>query len=73
MSNRTYNILKYIAQYVLPALATFICALGTIWGLQYTEQIALTIMALDTMLGVCLGISSKNYYDRIGYNPDDVE
>lgn len=71
MSNRVYDIMKYIAQYVLPALATFICALGTIWGLNYTEQIALTIMALDTMLGVCLGISSNKYYKNLDIERED--
>lgn len=61
MSNKTYDVLKFIALVVLPALATFYLTLSYIWGLPYGEQIAATITAIDTLLGAILGISSKNY------------
>ncbi len=61
MTNKTYDILKYIAQIVLPALATLYFALSTIWGLPYGAEIEGTIIAIDTFLGVCLGISTANY------------
>ena len=62
LSEKTYQILKYITQYVLPALGTLIFALSTIWALPYGEQIVGTITAIDAFLGVLLGISSYNYY-----------
>ena len=62
MSNKTYDILKYIAQVVLPALGTLYFALASIWGFPYGEQIVGTITAVDTFLGVLLKISSNNYY-----------
>lgn len=62
LSNRTYDILKYFAQVVLPALGTFYFALSQIWGLPYGEEIVGTITAIDTFLGVLLKISSNNYY-----------
>lgn len=61
MSNKTYDILKNIALYVLPALATLILTLGGIWGIPYAEAIAATITAIDTFLGAILGISSNKY------------
>lgn len=61
LKNRTYDILKNIALYVLPALATLILTLGGIWGIPYAEAIAATITALDTFLGAVLKISSNNY------------
>lgn len=61
MSNKTYDKLKFIALKVLPALATLILALGAIWHLPYYEAIAATISAVDTFLGVILGVSSKKY------------
>lgn len=61
MSNKVYDVLKYIAQIVLPALATLYFGLAGIWGLPYGEQIVGTITAVDTFLGVILGISSANY------------
>lgn len=64
MSNKVYDILKFIAQIVLPALATFYLAIAAIWGLPYGEQIAGTIMAIDTLLGTILGVSTKKYNAR---------
>lgn len=61
MSNKVYDILKYIAQIILPALATLYFALAGIWGFPYGEEIVGTITAVDTFLGVILGISSANY------------
>lgn len=61
MSNKTYDILKWIAQYLLPALGTLYFALASIWGLPYGEQIVGTITAVDTFLGVILGISTASY------------
>ena len=67
MSNKTYDVLKWIAQYVLPALGTLYFALASIWGFPYGEQIVGTITAIDTFLGVMLGISTSKY------NKSDIE
>ena len=61
MSDKTYDILKWIAQILLPAVGTLYFALAGIWGFPYGEQIVGTITAIDTFLGVCLGISSSQY------------
>ena len=61
MSNRTYDILKYVTQIVIPAIGTLYFALAGIWGFPYGEQILGTLTAVDTFLGVCLGISTKQY------------
>ena len=61
LSNKVYDILKWIAQYFLPAIGTLYFALASIWGLPYGEEIVGTITAVDTFLGVILGISSINY------------
>lgn len=59
--SKYYDILKEIAQVVLPALGTLYFALSQIWGLPYGEQIVGTITAIDMFLGACLHISNKNY------------
>jgi len=61
LSDKWYNILKYVAQIALPALGAFYFAISQIWGLPYGEQIVGTIAALDTLLGVLLGISTYQY------------
>jgi hypothetical protein len=68
MSNETYDILKWVAQYLLPALATLYFAVAKIWGLPYGEEIVGTITAVDTFLGVLLGISTANYNRQNGAN-----
>lgn len=62
MSNKTYDVLKYIAQIILPALATLYFAVAGIWGLPYGEQVVGTITAIDTFLGCILKLSADSYY-----------
>jgi hypothetical protein len=60
-SGPTYDKLKFIAQIVLPALATLYLTLGALWDLPKPQEVAATIVALDTFLGICLQISSTNF------------
>ena len=61
MNDKIYNILKWIAQLVLPAAGALYFALSTIWGLPYGEEVVGTITAIDAFLGAILGISTVNY------------
>ena len=61
LNNKVYDILKWIALILIPALATLYFALSGIWGLPYGEQIVGTLTAIDTFLGALLGISTLNY------------
>ena len=63
ISDKTYKILKYIAMYFMPALASLIITLGMIWQIPYTEPIAATITALDVFLSALLGLSSSKYFE----------
>lgn len=62
LSNKLYDVLKWIALYLLPALGTLYFALAGIWGFPFGEEVVGTITALDTFLGVILGISNAQYY-----------
>jgi hypothetical protein len=61
MSNKIYDVLKWIAMVVIPAVATLYLALAGIWGWPHGEQIVGTLTAINTFLGVVLGISSAQY------------
>ena len=61
MSNKTYDVLNYIAQIVLPALGTLYFAIAGIWHLPFAKEIVGTITAIDTFLGAVLMISNANY------------
>ena len=64
LSNNVYDVLKWIALYLLPALGTLYFAIASIWGLPYGEQVVGTITAIDTFLGVILGISTSQYNSK---------
>ena len=65
MTNKTYDILKYIAQIIIPAAGTLYFALAGIWGLPYGEQIVGTLTAIDAFLGAVLKLSSDQYYKEL--------
>ena len=75
MSNKVYDILKFIAQIVLPAVATFYVTIAGIWNLPLGDEISRTVMAIDTLLGAILMISTssykKNLLDREGANVEE--
>ena len=71
MSNKLYDILKYIAQIVLPALGAFYFAVAKIWGFPYATEIVGTISAVDTLLGALLKISTDKYNQE--QQPPDEE
>lgn len=66
MRNSTYDKLKFVAQILLPAVATLWVAISTIWNLPLTDQIEGTITAvivfLDTLLGLTLAKASSDYH-----------
>ena len=60
-SNKVYDVMKFIAQIILPALGTLYFALAGIWGFPFGEEIVGTIVAVDTFLGALLGLSTAKY------------
>lgn len=62
LSNKTYDILKWIAQILLPAIGTLYFTLSGLWGLPNATAVVGTITAIDTFLGFLLGLSSSNYH-----------
>ena len=74
MTNKTYDILKFIATIVLPALGTLYFALAQIWGFPYGEEIIGTITAIVTFLATILKVSSVQYYKaEEPFNPEALD
>lgn len=61
MTNKTYDILKYVALLIIPSLATFVNSVGIVWSIPHTNEVTATLTAFGVLLGAALGISSKNY------------
>lgn len=61
ISNRMYDVLKWVAILFLPALAILIRTVFAIWQIPLGDQISATIIALQVFLGAILGVSTLNY------------
>lgn len=61
LSNKVYDVLKWVTMIVLPALATAYTGLAAIWGWPYSGEIAKTVAVVCTLLGALLGISTAEY------------
>ena len=61
LSNKLYDVLKWITMIVIPALATAYVGLASIWGWPYADEVAKTAAVVCTLLGALLGISTAQY------------
>ena len=61
ISNRMYDVLKWVAILFLPALAILIRTVFAIWQIPLGDQISATIIAIQVFLGAILGVSTLNY------------
>lgn len=61
ITGKLYDQLKFLAQILLPALGTLYFALAGLWNLPSAQEVVGTVLAVDTFLGVLLGISSTQY------------
>lgn len=73
LSNKAYDVMKFIAQILLPAIGTLYFALARIWDLPLAEQVVGTITAIDAFLGALLGISTLQYNKEKEIQPPDGE
>lgn len=75
MSDKVYDILKWVALILIPAIGTLYFALAGIWGFPYADAIVGTLTAVDTFLGAILGISTsmykKNQNESNDFNEED--
>lgn len=61
LSNKVYDVLKFLCTILLPACGTLYFALAKIWDLPLAEEIVGTLSAIAVFIGAIIGISSINY------------
>ena len=61
LSDKVYDILKWVVLIVIPALTTAYVGLAAIWGFPFAEEVAKTSAVICTLLGALLGISTAQY------------
>ena len=69
LSNKVYDVLKWIVMIAIPALTTAYVGLAAVWGWPCPDAIAKTSAIICTLLGALLGISTAEYNRR--EPPDD--
>lgn len=57
LPSKAYNVLKWAALIAMPALATFVGVLGTVWAWPHTDSIVATINAIGVLVGALIGVS----------------
>lgn len=71
MSNKVYDVLKWLAMIFLPAAITLFGVIGKTLGVQYTDTVLTIAVAVNTFLGSILGISNSAYKKRIEDGDED--
>ena len=61
LPDKVYDVLKWVAILLLPALAVLYKTVAAEWGLPYGQQVYNTVYAVHIFLGTILGISSLTY------------
>ena len=61
LNDKVYDVLKWIALILIPAVGALYFGLARIWGFPYGEEIVGTLTLIDTFLGTILGISTAKY------------
>ena len=65
MSNKLYDVLKWIALIALDAVGVFYSTISSVWGLPFGDQVLYTTSALAVLLGTLLGVSSAQYHKTL--------
>lgn len=64
MSNKVYDILKYIALVLLPALIVFTGVVLTSLNVECADVVLTIMSAFNTFLGTILKLSSDSYNSK---------
>lgn len=72
LSNKTYDLLKWVALVALPALTAFYGVVGAACNIPATSTVLTIAVAFDTMLGAMLGLSTSKYVPEVQEGTTDV-
>lgn len=72
ISNKTYDVLKWLSMIAIPAVEAFWLTVGKVWGFPHLTEIGTTIAAVGVLIGALIGVSSKNYWDDVDDDTIDV-
>lgn len=65
LSDKNYQLAKWVATIVLPAIATFYAGMAALWGWGNSSAVVGTITLTDTLLGTLLMISTSTFNKQL--------
>lgn len=65
MTDKIYDVLKFVCTILLPALSVLYVALSKLWGWPLADEIAGTLAAISVFIGAMIGISSNKYWNEV--------
>lgn len=65
VSNKTYDVLKFVALVVLPAVTVFVGATLEAINFAYCGAVVTIMTAFDTMLGSIVGKLNSDYRNEV--------
>ncbi len=71
MSNKTFDLLRLIAELILP-FSALISGLTETWGFAYGVEIAATLVLLDAFMGAVIVALRKIYKKKIEQAIEDA-
>lgn len=71
MSNKLYDILKWVALVALDAVGVFYKTIASIWSFPFGDEVLATFAALSLFLGTLIGITGMNYNKEKGVRNGD--
>ena len=66
MSNKVYDILKWVALVALDAVGVFYKTIASIWNFPFGDEVLATFAALSLLIGTLIGITGLNYNKKSG-------
>lgn len=66
LSNKLYDILKWLALIAIDAVGVFYKTISGIWSLPFGDEILATCSAASLLIGTLIGISSAKYKKNNG-------
>ena len=73
MSNKSYDVLKWLSLVAFDAVGVFYKTIATIWALPFGDEVLATFSAASLFLGTLVGVSSLNYKKNVKGASDGVD
>ena len=72
ISNKTYDVLKWLSIIAIPAIEAFWLTVGKVWGWPHLTEVGTTIAAIGVLIGALIGVSCAQYSGEADEDPEAI-